>query len=53
MAMLSERARQNGAYTTVNRGVSRTFSPNLLHGNAGIGYEMLRLASPDTIQSLL
>jgi len=53
MAMLSERARQNGAYTTVNRGVSRTFSPNLLHGNAGIGYEMLRLASPDKIQSLL
>lgn len=53
MAAVIGRAERNGAYTTVNRGVSRTFSPGLMYGTAGIGYEMLRLASPDRIRSLL
>ena len=53
MAAVIERAERNGAYTTVNRGVSRVFSPGLMYGTAGIGYVMLRLASPGRIHSLL
>ena len=53
MAAVIERAERNGAYTTVNRGVARVFSPGLMYGTAGIGYVMLRLASPGRIHSLL
>ncbi len=53
MALVIERADQNGHYNCVNRNVSDVFSPSLLYGVSGIGYEMLRLISPENMESVL
>ena len=53
MAMVIERADCNGYYQCLSRSLSPVFSPSLFYGVAGIGYEMLRLAAPDRIESVL
>ena len=53
MAMVIERAEQNGHYQCLSRSLTPVFSPSLFYGVAGIGYEMLRLAAPDKIESVL
>ena len=53
MAMVIERAERNGHYQCMSRSLSPVFSPSLFYGVAGIGYEMLRLAAPDRIESVL
>ena len=50
MALIIERAERNGYYQCVNQSMSQVFSSSLFYGTAGIGYEMLRLISPDTIE---
>ena len=52
MALLKERAEKQGHYNCVNETLSYVFSSNLFYGTAGIGYEMLRAADPETIESV-
>ena len=53
MAAVIERAGRNGTYLCLPRTMKPIFSPSLFYGVAGIGYEMLRLAAPDIIESAL
>ena len=53
MAMVIDRAAQNGYFNYVPEKTSPLFSPGLFYGLSGIGYEMLRLAAPDRIGSIL
>ncbi len=53
MTMVIGRAENDGHYHCVNNGLTNVFSPSLFHGTAGIGYEILRLAYPDRIESIL
>ena len=53
MKLVIERAHERGYYCCVNRGVENICSPTLFYGTAGIGYEMLRLAAPDRVESVL
>lgn len=52
MTLLKERADRQGHYNCVNETLSYVFSSNLFYGTAGIGYEMLRMADPETIESV-
>ena len=52
MAYLLERSEQNSHFNCMTPAVTDIFSPSLFYGVAGIGYEMLRLIDPDTIQSI-
>lgn len=51
---IAKRATQNGSYL-LNGGVSRgaIYDPGFFSGHAGIGYQMLRLAYPDRLPSIL
>ena len=53
MAAVIERADRNGYYLCLPKTMNPIFSPSLFYGVAGIGYEMLRLAAPDRIESVL
>ncbi len=53
MAAVIERAGRNGHYLCLPRSMKLIFSPSLFYGVSGIGYEMLRLAAPDRIESAL
>ena len=53
MAAVIERAARNGHYLCLPRTMNPIFSPGLFYGVAGIGYEMLRLAAPGRIESVL
>ena len=53
MTMVIGRAEKDGHYHCVNHGLTNVFSPSLFHGTAGIGYEILRLAYPERIESIL
>ena len=48
---ISERAVANGDYSYITREGGRRFQPSLFYGAAGIGYELLRHAAPDVIDS--
>ena len=52
MAYVLDRAGQNGHYNCMTPAVTDIFSPSLFYGVAGIGYELLRLVDPETIQSI-
>ena len=52
MAYLLDRKDKNGHFNCMTQSVTEIFSPSLFYGYAGIGYEMLRLIDPDTIQSI-
>lgn len=55
-ALLSEmttRKQALGDYTYLPPGYSSFFSSTLFYGGAGVGYELLRLAAPDKILSVL
>jgi lantibiotic modifying enzyme len=41
------RAREAGSYVFFSDLAPRAFSPTLMRGSAGIGYEWLRIASPE------
>jgi lantibiotic modifying enzyme len=53
MALVLERAKRQGLFNCVNASVSNIYSPSLFYGTAGIGYEMLRLFSPEGTESVL
>ena len=53
MAMVMDRAAETGHFNCVPEKISPLFSPGLFYGLSGIGYEMLRLAAPDRIESIL
>ncbi len=53
MTMVIERAETDGHYHCVNHGLTNVYTPSLFHGTAGIGYEILRLAYPERIESIL
>ena len=53
MAMVIARAERNGHYQCINKSMNHVFNSSLFYGTAGIGYEMLRLISPDTTECLL
>lgn len=53
MALMMERRESSGHYNCLNQGVSHVFSPGLFYGISGIGYEMLRLADPSRIKTVL
>ena len=50
MAMVIARAERNGHYQCINKSMNHVFNSSLYYGTAGIGYEMLRLISPDTLE---
>ena len=50
---MRERAEKRGKYTLLPEGYAQTFDPSLFSGISGIGYELLRLAQPERIESLL
>ena len=50
---MKERAEKRGKYTLLPEGYAQAFDPSLFYGVSGIGYEMLRLAQPERIESLL
>ncbi|MDB9513471.1 type 2 lanthipeptide synthetase LanM family protein [Kamptonema animale CS-326] len=47
------RARQTGCFQVFANVAGDTYSPGLFTGTAGIGYQLLRLAYPDLLPSLL
>lgn len=47
------RAKQRGSYYFNNHSYDRFYSPNFYRGNAGVGYELLRLAFPESLPSVL
>lgn len=51
-ARLYRRARENGYYSKLSRAKTVT-DPSFFHGDAGIGYTMLRVAAPETLPSVL
>ena len=50
---MRERAEKRGKYTLLPEGYAQTFDPSLFYGISGIGYELLRLAQPERIESLV
>ena len=52
-AWLVARAKQTGAYQLSANLPSHAFSPSFFQGTAGIGYELLRLAYPEVLPSVL
>ena len=53
MTELISRADSKGHYSCLNGSLEDVISPGLFYGLAGIGYEMLRLAAPGRIKSVL
>ena len=49
-AQVVDRARHRGAYTV---SFDSGFVPSLFQGIAGVGYQLLRIAAPDTTPSML
>jgi lantibiotic modifying enzyme len=52
-AWVVARAKQTGAYQLSANLPSHAFSPSFFQGTAGIGYELLRLAYPEVLPSVL
>jgi len=52
-ASVIARAKQNGAYALLPHLPNSVFSPNFFKGSAGVGYQLLRLASPESLPSVL
>lgn len=52
-ACVIARAEQTGAYQMLHNLPSNVFSPGFFQGTSGIGYEILRLAYPETLPSVL
>ncbi|WP_424100627.1 type 2 lanthipeptide synthetase LanM family protein [Moorena producens] len=52
-ASVIARAKQNGAYAFLPHLPNSVFSPNFFKGSAGVGYQLLRLASPESLPSVL
>ena len=53
VAWLVERAERVGHYALNATPSGTAFRPGLFQGTAGIGYQLLRLASPDAVPSVL
>lgn len=53
LCRMAKRKAERGNYTFLPSGYVQTFDPSLFYGAAGVGYEMLRLAEPEKIESLL
>ncbi|NJR15982.1 MAG: type 2 lantipeptide synthetase LanM [Calothrix sp. CSU_2_0] len=47
------RAKQRGSYYFNSHPYDRIYSPNFYRGNAGVGYQLLRLAFPESLPSVL
>ncbi len=52
-AWVVARAAQTGTYQLFANLPGHVFSPNFFQGTAGIGYQLLRLAHPETVPSVL
>lgn len=52
-AWLVERAKQNGEYIFFPNLPNSVFNPSFFRGTAGLGYQLLRLASPESLPSVL
>ena len=52
LSQVKARAGEKGQYHCLKKGISHMFSPGLYYGVAGIGYEMLRAAAPEMVQSV-
>ncbi len=53
LGAMYERALQEGGYRYLGQDLNNGLIPSLLYGISGVGYEMLRYAFPDRIQSIL
>lgn len=53
MERVIRRAGKNGGFRYYSASLTQVFSPNLLFGAAGIGYELLRLFDPEGIEPVL
>ena len=53
LALIRERAKKTGHYNFQSPRIQPLFSPTLFYGAAGIGYEMLRMADCEEIESVL
>lgn len=52
-ALVLEKARSQGTFTLFLHGSSQTMNPGFFQGLSGIGYQLLRLAYPDQLPSVL
>ncbi|AOY80876.1 type 2 lanthipeptide synthetase LanM family protein [Moorena producens JHB] len=52
-ASVVARAKENGAYAFLPHFTKSVFSPSFFKGSAGVGYQLLRLASPESLPSVL
>ncbi|OLT59665.1 type 2 lanthipeptide synthetase LanM family protein [Moorena bouillonii] len=52
-ASVVNRTKNNGAYAFLPHFPNSVFSPNFFKGSAGVGYQLLRLASPASLPSVL
>ena len=52
-AWLIKRAKNNGAYAFLPHLPHSVFSPSFFKGSAGVGYQLLRLAFPESLPSVL
>lgn len=52
-AWVVEKAKENGTYALSSHSTKSVFCPNFFKGSAGIGYQFLRLASPESLPSVL
>ena len=53
LARMKVRRTKRGNYTFTPPSFMQAFDPSLFYGVSGVGYEMLRLADPERIESLL
>ena len=52
-ALTVARAKENEAYSLLPHLHDSTLSPNFFQGSAGLGYQFLRLADPQSLPSVL
>ncbi|MDJ0732606.1 MAG: type 2 lanthipeptide synthetase LanM family protein [Nostocaceae cyanobacterium] len=52
-AWVLKRAKQNGEYTFLSPSPNSILSPSFFQGTAGVGYQFLRLAFPESLPSVL
>ena len=52
-AWVVERSKENGGYTFFFDFPNSLFNPSFFRGTAGVGYQLLRLASPELLPSVL
>ncbi|NEO77954.1 type 2 lanthipeptide synthetase LanM family protein [Moorena sp. SIO4G3] len=52
-ASVVNKAKENGAYAFLTHLPNSVFSPSFFRGSAGVGYQLLRLASPESLPSVL